>query len=147
MNVSSPDTELTCSVLLWCPGTLILQGLSIPENAFCCPLNCTRRYVSPLETWSDSSLSLPGPEQAGAVIASDSHRSWWVPMKTAAFKHEETHNPAFSCAARWREGIGLGRQPNSWRYSLPRGAGAAGEFCCWAVGLSDTVMETHFSDG
>ena len=83
----SLDTELMCRVLLWCPGSLILRALSILKNAFCCPINGTRRYISPLEMWSDFFLSLPAPEHRGEAVASDSHHSKWVLMRTAAFKH------------------------------------------------------------
>lgn len=43
-------------------------------------------------------------------------------------------------------GIRLRVRQTSENILLPSGARVVGEFCCWAVGMSDTVRETHFSD-
>lgn len=75
MFLFSLDTEWMCRAPLWCPGPLIVKGLSILKNAFCCPMNCTGRYLSPLEMWSGSPLSLPEAEPTGDTVASDSSHS------------------------------------------------------------------------
>lgn len=105
------------------------EGDIYSEKCFSCPMNCIGRYTSPLETWSDSSLSVPGPEQTGGRVASDSSSDLVNTNENSCFETLEAPKPAASNTAWPREGIGSG--PNFWKRS-PQERNST-------VGMSDTL--------